>query len=29
MLLIKIKRQDLLSDGKNVSDSIAYLQEYI
>ena len=29
MLLIKIKRQDLLPDGKNISDSIAYLQEYI
>ena len=24
MLLIKIKQQDLLHDGKNISDSIAY-----
>ena len=24
MLLIKIKQQDLLRDGKNISDSIAY-----
>ena len=29
MVLIKIKRQDLLPDGKNISDSIAYLQEYM
>ena len=29
MLLIKIKRQDLLPNGKNISYSIAYLQEYI
>ena len=29
MLLIKIKRQDLLPDGKHISDSIAYLQGYI
>ena len=29
MLLIKIKQQDLLHDGKNISDSIAYLREYI
>ena len=28
MLLMKIKRQDLLPDGKNISDSIAYSQEY-
>ena len=28
MLLIKIKQQDLLPDGKNISDSIAYLREY-
>ena len=25
MLLIKIKQQDLIRDGKNISDSIAYL----
>ena len=29
MLQIKIKQQDLLADGKNISDSIAYLGEYI
>ena len=29
MLLIKIKQQDLLPDGKNMFDSIAYLREYI
>ena len=30
MLLIKIKQQDLLRDGKNISDSTAYiLREYI
>ena len=29
MLLIKIKHQDLLHDGKNDSDSIAYTGEYI
>ena len=29
MLLIKIKRQDLLPDGENISDSISYLEEYI
>ena len=29
MLLIKVKRKDLLRDGKNISDSIAYLQEYV
>ena len=29
MLSINIKQQDLLPDGKNVSDSIAYLGEYI
>ena len=29
MLLIKIIKQDLLPDGKNISDSIAYLREYI
>ena len=29
MLLIKIKRQDLSHDGKNIPDSIAYLQEYV
>ena len=28
MLLINIKQQDLLPDGKNISDSIAYLREY-
>ena len=26
---MKIKRQDLLPDGKNISDLIAYLQDYI
>ena len=31
MLLIKIKQQDLLRDGKNISDSVAYFmsREYI
>ena len=29
MLLIKIKQQDSLLDGKSVSDSSAYLEEYI
>ena len=29
MLSIKIKQQDLSLDGKNVSDSIAYLGEYL
>ena len=29
MLLIKIKQQDFLPDGKSISDSIAYLREYI
>ena len=29
MILIKIERRDLLSDSKNISDLIAYLQEYI
>ena len=26
---MKIKWQGLLPDGKNISDSVAYLQEYI
>ena len=29
MLSIKIKQQDVLPDGKNISDLIAYLGEYI
>ena len=29
MLLINIEQQDSLLDGKNISDSIAYLGEYI
>ena len=29
MLLINIKEQDLLPDGKNIYDSIAYLRDYI
>ena len=28
MLLIKIKQQDLLHYGKDISDSVAYLLEY-
>ena len=29
MLSIKSKQQDLLPDSKNVSDSVAYLGEYL
>ena len=29
MLLIKIKKQDLLRNGKNISHCIAYLREYV